>query len=385
MSVPAPGSRQPLRVTEAGTVDEIAPFADSWDALAERAPQGLVTLSHAWISSHLEHLLEPEEDWRVFLAHEGDDLVGVLPLVRIPHGALRLTRPWLHVPSSLHTRHGDPLLAAARPAETLSALLSSARTWEPRLFSVDIGSVRDASPTRSVFLGRLPGWACIDRFDQMGSLVLIRGTYAEFTQHLPRNFRRNLKKARNRLAKIPRSGAWFLGPRDDVGTALERFLEVEASGWKGAAGTRTAWACLPQRRAFMGAVVGRLRARGWIEFHFLEIDGTTAAAHFAVRVGRRLTLLRIGYDERFSRFAPGNVLLSHLLEREFDSGASDVVDCLTDMTWHRNWAMTSVPYRSVAVFPRRPASMLLGALPLWTWQRLKRWPRLAAWVRRLRP
>ncbi len=57
---------------------------------------------------------------------------------------------------------------------------------------------------------------------------------------LSKNFRGNLRKARNKLAKL--EGVEFVSARgpEELASALEVFLDVEASGWKGASGTGTA-------------------------------------------------------------------------------------------------------------------------------------------------
>ncbi len=72
-----------FRVHNARTVEELAPHANAWDALALAAPEQLPMLSHAWVASFLEHQLQAGQAWRCLFAYAGDDLIGVLPVVRI--------------------------------------------------------------------------------------------------------------------------------------------------------------------------------------------------------------------------------------------------------------------------------------------------------------
>jgi hypothetical protein len=47
--------------------------------------------------------------------------------------------------------------------------------------------------------------------------------------------------------------------------------------------------CSPALTAFYRALARRLADRDWLEWHFLDFDGTPVAAHLAVRFGRSLT------------------------------------------------------------------------------------------------
>ena len=106
---PSPMSSSPT-TTVATTFDALDAHAAAWDALAERAPQGLPMLSHAWVRSVLETLLETNESWACVFAHDGDALVGVLPFVVTPHGLLRGLRPRLRVYWESAAPHGDMLV-----------------------------------------------------------------------------------------------------------------------------------------------------------------------------------------------------------------------------------------------------------------------------------
>jgi hypothetical protein len=203
----------------------------------------------------------------------------------------------------------------------------------------------------------------IPRLSGRGSLVPTTGRYQDFEATLPRNFRRNTGKAARR-AERDHSMAFqvFAGAEAQNPEHLERFMRVENSGWKGAAGTATARS--PDLVAFYQTLTQRLAQRGWLEWHTLELDGDLAACHLAVRMGGAVAVAKIAYDEGYARYGPGNLLFRELLVRSFDDPAVEEVNCITDMRWHKNWGMPVVGYADISVSSRGTLPTLSGMLAM---------------------
>jgi CelD/BcsL family acetyltransferase involved in cellulose biosynthesis len=91
-------------------------------------------------------------------------------------------------------------------------------------------------------------------------------------------------------------------PRD-VGPALETFLKLEASGWKGKRGT--ALAQNAGDAAFIRRAVAALAETGQCEIVTLRAGATPIAAGIVLRQQDRAFFFKLGIDERFARFSPG--------------------------------------------------------------------------------
>ena len=305
----------------------------------------------------------------------------MLPIVRRRHPKLGRLAPVLVVPHDDHTRAGDALLELGQEREVFVALLRAAFRAEPWRFSLELSGVRKGSPT---FLALLPE-SPIGTFELLeeepGSYLPVEGTIDEFRARLGDNFRRNLRKSGNRLGREPGASIRFLAGAEADPALLERFLALEASGWKGREGTSIERD--PSLLAFYRALVGRFAASGWLEWHFLEIGGRLAAAHLAVRFGAALVLLKIAYDEEFARLGPGSLLFERVVERELASKASLEINCLTNMPWHRNWELPQALFAGLHFFPKRPWPLLAGVAPIRARRAMKRVPFLRALGRKL--
>jgi hypothetical protein len=89
----------------------------------------------------------------------------------------------------------------------------------------------------------------------------------------------------------------------DVAAALETFLKLEASGWKGKRGT-----ALVQDQGdagFIRRATSALAAGGQCEIVTLKAGETPVAAAIVLRHQDRAFYFKLGVDERFSKFSPG--------------------------------------------------------------------------------
>jgi CelD/BcsL family acetyltransferase involved in cellulose biosynthesis len=373
-----------LRIETVRSLEGLAEHAAAWDGLLREVPHPAPQLSYAWVATLLEHEVGPGESWWCCFAYEGERLVGVLPVVARPHRLLGRRWPRLRAPENGHTRIGEPLLLSGRERETLGALLAALRREVSGVLAIEFFGVRENSPTRRALDAGLPGVVAVRAADERGSLVRTTSEIEEFRARLGTNFAGNLRKARNKLAKLPGASMEVVADPALVDAAFERFVAVEAAGWKGERGS--AIGCATGRTAFFRALAQRLAASGTLEWHFLTAEGRTIAGHFAARIGGSLALIKIGYDEGYARCAPGNLLFERTVERAFADEATAEVNCLTDMAWHRNWRMEQAAYERIWLFPRRPLALLCAYLPTQCWLLARRLAiplrdRLRAWRR----
>ncbi|MHC2274003.1 CelD/BcsL family acetyltransferase involved in cellulose biosynthesis [Bradyrhizobium diazoefficiens] len=100
---------------------------------------------------------------------------------------------------------------------------------------------------------------------------------------------------------------------DEIGPALETFLQLEASGWKGKRGT-----ALIQHAAdatFIRRAVPALAETAQCEIVMLRAGTIPVAAGIVLRHQDRAFFFKLGIDERFARYSPGVQLTLDLTRR----------------------------------------------------------------------
>ncbi|MFC5141923.1 GNAT family N-acetyltransferase [Actinomycetospora rhizophila] len=100
--------------------------------------------------------------------------------------------------------------------------------------------------------------------------------------------------------------------RADPGGAVDRFLALEAQGWKGRAGT--AMAARPGHGRFLQEMATGFAAEGRLLAFTLEAGPQVLARSLALTAGPGLFGFKRAFDEEFARSSPGTLLDADLLD-----------------------------------------------------------------------
>lgn len=172
---------------------------------------------------------------------------------------------------------------------------------------------------------------------------------ASLRAHHHREFRR-LKRRLGDLGKLEHVVA--RGP-DEIRHAIESFLTLEASGWKGR--ERTAMAIDRFRAAFAREAVHRLAEHDMCRIHSLTLDGRTIACLVVfVEAGVAYTW-KTAYDETLATYSPGTLLMIEVTKQHLD----DPNIMMTD-----SCAVPDHPVMSRLWSERKPmGSLVIGLTP----------------------
>jgi hypothetical protein len=114
---------------------------------------------------------------------------------------------------------------------------------------------------------------------------------------------KELRRQRRRLADHGAIGFEVARTREEVSGAVEIFLALEASGWKGRRGT-----ALTKNEGdaqFIRRGTAALAETGQCEIATLRAGDTPVAAAIVLRHQDRAFYFKLGVDERFAKFSPG--------------------------------------------------------------------------------
>ena len=139
---------------------------------------------------------------------------------------------------------------------------------------------------------------------------------AERTGYLDRavssSKRKELRRQRRRLEEIAPVTFTTTTGAQDILPALKDFLVLEASGWKGLAGTAAAGD--PAIRAFVEGAVSSLAAQGQARVDRIFLNGQPITACVTLTSGNTAWCWKIAYSEGAARYSPGVQLVLDLTE-----------------------------------------------------------------------
>jgi CelD/BcsL family acetyltransferase involved in cellulose biosynthesis len=156
--------------------------------------------------------------------------------------------------------------------------------------------------------------------------------------------RKELRRQRKRLAEAGTFVSDIAREPPAVAAALGDFLDLEAAGWKGRAGT--AARADDGIRTFMETAVTALAHAGKAQIGRLSTGGSPSAAIVTLKSGATAWCWKIAYDESYARFSPGVQLLLDVTQALLDDpGIARADSCATadhpmiDHIWRERLAL----------------------------------------------
>jgi len=144
----------------------------------------------------------------------------------------------------------------------------------------------------------------------------------------------------------------------DVG--LADFFDIEACGWKGKGGTAIA---LDPKLVGYYTQIARDAAKRWaLHLSFVEAGGKRIAGHLAIAHAGRFFLVKVGYDEQFREFSPGQQLAADAIRTSCELGLREFDFLGPHMEWKADWEPRLRPHTWLTIFrPTRAGTLVHGA------------------------
>ncbi len=281
---------------------DIGVLEQEWDRLAieTKAPP---FLRPGWISAWWDAF--GSGTLEVLALRSQGRLAGVLP-VASRGGVIRSPTNW----------HTPAFGAVAEDPEAVRQLYAAALAKRPRRLDV---SFLDANAADCEGVERAAGRYRVLRRPVMSSpYVLVDRDWESYWASLSKNLRGTVRRCRRRLAERGDLTVTVCGDSTNLDEMLEEGFELEASGWKGEAGT--AIASRPETRLFYRRVSAWAARTGILSLGFLRVDGKAVAFSLALESDGRHYLLKPGHDADWDSFGPGTVLTAEMIERCFTRG-----------------------------------------------------------------
>lgn len=345
-------------ITSLARLEDLLP---EWQTLIEAAYAPAQCQEPAWVLSARRHFpdiksVQTIAIWSPVRSMSGSrNLVGMVTLK--PAGwlggvALGPLKTSVHN----HVFDGTPLLHEDHGAGALEALLRH----------MPKGLLIESLPDQKPFMDMLTKAAlaagcqvhCLERFE--------RGVYScnspvkdYLEQNHSRNRRNKFRKWRSRLSNSKTLECVHIQPGEDLKPWLDAFFELEARGWKGLEGTAVANS--PADSGFFEEALTALHHEGKLVFWKLVLEDKPVSMLFGIRHHRHIGLGKFTYDEEYSRYSPGTLLLLDVMEHLTGEKETDFIDAcgrpgnlMIDALWHERLVVSdyliSAPGCSKAVF-----------------------------------
>ena len=346
-----------LRLVRIGSKDELRRQAAAWDDLWLRGEAALPTL-RAELTAQWFEQFAPRARFTAIAIEQDGQLAAALPLVG---QRVKRVLPVGGLPSNAWSTSGDLLLDTACDCDAvLDRLVAGLGRLAWPLYWFD--HVDYTSPRWKAFLAAMEraGWThALEPQEQVG-LVDLDQQWTAYEASWSGNHRRHMRKA---AAKLDRDGLTELKVYSrfepgQVQALVKTCFEVEDRSWKGPAGTSVLKT--PGMFDFFLRQAQQLAAWGQLELSILEHQGQPISFEFGYLAKDVYFAPKVGYDDQYSSYSPGQVLLYRMLKGFMDGGHPKLVDFAGPLqAWTGKWTTRAYPLGRLAVAPPKPLSRLL--------------------------
>jgi len=321
-----------------------------WEQIAAQMPRTRFFQFPIWYEAYLASLESQPSDVVFVVLRDGSNAIAVLPLKRERRTVGGVSIRTLELPRHDHLHLRDIIVSPAH-RQTLSlssivALLKQCR--ELRWDVLALWHVLEDSCAMDAYRAGAPGLTvCAPRFN---CSVIPLLPHEQMLAGLSKNFRKNLRRRGKLVEKM--GGITFEVACE--GAALEAgfaaLLEVEASGWKGAAGEGTAIKQDSRLIQFYEQVVRGFSQRRQCAIHLMKHGGKPVAATMELFINGVVYGMKCGYDESYSELSPVHLLTEFLVKECDRRGGIRELNIVSDSPGFDCWRPRSVPVYNIYAF-----------------------------------
>jgi len=298
---------------------------NDWRRLAERFKNPL--LDFDWFSAGAE-AFNSNEPLSIFIIKNGSQISAIAPLAdtieRDVNKLELIGSPFLGEPGGL-------LYSDQSSLEMLLRVII--RKKKP----IFLRRLQSNSPETDL-VKKMHITRSICRIKDGGSVpwISINTNWDDYLEGLSSRRRYDLRRAEKRANEFGRVEVEVLSPKvEDLEKLLQEIYLVEATGWKGDKGS--AILKKPRLKNFFSLYSTKAASQNMLRLGFLRIEGKSVAVLLGVQYAKRFWVLKIGYNEYYSKCSPGILLIHHTIRYAFDNRLEAYEFLGWDQPWIHMW------------------------------------------------
>lgn len=302
--------------------------------------------------------LAPNLNPFVVAVHQGEELIGLLPLMRTKRVGGRLPARNFQSLSNLHSCRFDLVHDGTAKDEVAGAMWNCLREeadW-------DVIEARDV-PMKGNFealmrCARADGFSTVVWPTRKMPYLPLALDGQDAFKNCPERFKGSRSRLKGKEKKLRQEGSLeFTLTRKADPEVLGRFFELEGSGWKRQNGSAIALSA--ELVSFYTTIAEIAEKQGHLKLYSLNLNGTPIAMHFGLQMNGVYYIPKVAYDEQYKKFSPGLLLAKYVIEALVKDGATCFDFLGPRMEWKSVWTSYVRQHANCYIFNRTFRGKLL--------------------------
>lgn len=222
---------------------------------------------------------------------------------------------------------------------------------------IQLCGIRSESPTVQIIKNITKEMGVSFRVDVHSKecFIPLQGTWDSFIRGKSKNFRKRCRKSINRLNRSGQPKVVRVRKSANIGTEIERVLEIESRSWK------AKWISEKENSGLVTELIQRCNDNGWLDLWFLELESTPIAYWFNILYGNKAYAMFTTYNGDYAAQSPGFVILYYVINQLFSENKDlREIDFLNELPYLRRWTEFERDRVQVTLYNRGFISQLVG-------------------------
>ncbi len=300
--------------------DSFQELESEWKELVAASPSATPFQTWEWQSTWVRHFSRRNR-FHLITVREGDDLVGLMPLIQSQ-------RAWKTL-KAIGTGSSDYLHPIARAGyeESVNEAIAQSLDDAKGADLIDLHQVREDKPFAANASKYIP-------IEQARCLVLdLPSDYEKYLGTLSKSLRYDVRRLDKDLFKTNRATVDQVD-ENQIDEGMNRLFETHKKRWR--------------KRGLPGAFIGRAEAfhkewahraikEGYLWLSLLKVDGDTIGAIYAMTLGNACYYYQAGFDPAKGSISPGTLLVAATIRRAIAEGKQTFDFLRGDEPYKKRW------------------------------------------------
>jgi CelD/BcsL family acetyltransferase involved in cellulose biosynthesis len=338
------------RLVRIESVSELRAAARQWDELWLRS-EVVLPIARAELIAQWIEAAAPKARFNALVVEHDSQFVAAIPLVT---GRIKRLLKVAQLPSNDWSWAGDLLLDPSADDRALELVADALGQQPIRLLWLDGVAIESPRWMRLMAAFDAVGLEYVAREQFHVGQIEIDHDWSAYRASWSANHRHQMRRMEKRAAKETDIRLVVIrdAQLDQIETLLRRGFEVESRSWKGSRGT--AVLSSPEVFGYYCRQARQLAEWNQLQLTYLQLADRPFAFEYGWNAKGVYCSPKVGYDEEFRQFTPGQLLRLKLLEgffTESDQRLFDFVGPLAEAT--SKWATRSYPIGRLVVATKR--------------------------------
>jgi CelD/BcsL family acetyltransferase involved in cellulose biosynthesis len=317
-----------LNIELINTIEGFLKLKPVWNEVLSKSDSDIPFMTFEWFEFWWK-MFGSDSEMLVFVVREDSEITGFVPLIR--------KRTWLRglrvtmISFMANYYSVRTAMVIARDGRVFPAILDYLKeaAIDFDIINLDLlvsGSATDLQINDALAPSNGKKRQFLKMNAEQSPYIVVESDWAAFMKSRSHNFRHNLTRAKKRFNEEPgyEIAEYSQG---DVQKGINELLDVSRTSWKYKAGT--AIVNSKEKVRFFSEFAYMACMAGWLRLYILKVKREPIAFVYCLLYKQKLYGLKIGYNDEFARFSPGEFLRSQIFERFFKEEVKEI-DLLGD-------------------------------------------------------